>query len=802
MAKSTPYELAARRPRPQAGITETYSPPNPTEPLAPQNLPAPLPYDKSLETAGARLAHALTGFGLVTQKREQELISEQQSIRVSKMNHAEMEVELRDLARQAEETNTWAISSNPFRIKVAMENIADRVMRTSYVEALAKQTQAYANPLQPQSDSDAAQFALDTFRDMKFPGHWAAAKAAEMQMPIASNWLGKVRSAKQSNIIKMNQDDLANTVFRAFNDFDTDPTRHPFDSVLSRVQEASDNFYSLTGQAGRAYIMEGINQFFGIEIQNAINDGDVEDLQRLEGMLTKLGELKDGALALSESQAFDFAALEANLGEALELTDTASRRDIERDEGLIADDIRSLIVEAASSGKSLSTDYASPEVQEMLTVLREKYNIAAVNNVMANTYLTLVNAHATGSARPDHRELERVGALMLEAKTHEERVAIIKAGDLPAATKNKMISDSMRMSRDQALLDQMALKDPKTGNDRDSVALALRGEETVGDLARRGTDNPSELAIIDALQVHVSAFIQDKARAAAAVEGSTGAEIDEAVEAASKDFQATRSRDGRDYDIEEARKRGLPEHIVQNMLKISQARAESEERMPPAIPGMGEVVEAQLMGKTALAPPYTDNPDNVRDLWLLVDESRKAGREDSASISQITKYNAETVVDAARVESNWNEKRTFDDTQMGYPMPEHARQSYLQALRLRGFTPEEMEAGTGPVFGSFGSYAELHNPKLTGMIPSESFGADFHQLAVVNTPGMSQKDLLSNLSDNGIAKGYNAYVKMVGINDAVGFDAFVALQVTGIGRYRLPVPDEEDMKLLNLDTTP
>ena len=75
-----------------------------------------------------RLANSLAGWGLTEQKREQDLIQQEEEIRIAKLDEQELEAELKKLASDAEKLNTWAISSNPFRIKTAMENVADRIM--------------------------------------------------------------------------------------------------------------------------------------------------------------------------------------------------------------------------------------------------------------------------------------------------------------------------------------------------------------------------------------------------------------------------------------------------------------------------------------------------------------------------------------------------------------------------------------------------------------------------------------------------------------------------------------------------
>lgn len=234
----------------------------------------------------------------------------------------------------------------------------------------------------------------------------------------------------------------------------------------------------------------------------------------------------------------------------------------------------------------------------------------------------------------------------------------------------------------------------------------------------------------------------------------------------------------------------------------------------------GEVEDVQLMGEAWWARAVFDNPDDVRDLWDDVETAQGKGRTDTASLKQITTYNAETLKDAASAKAYFEESfydrgviSLLKDRPGWIPQVQvdAGVASYLQTVRLLGVSDEEKRNGKTSAGLLFSEYQELSNPRLTGMIPEDTFEANLADLAKVNEkvnddPNLdseSQVDLLTHpdLKGNGIVEGYNAYVDMVGFNDAVSFDAFLNMQIHGIGRYRLPVPDAAVLKRMDMDTT-
>ena len=209
-----------------------------------------------------RLANSLAGWGLTEQKREQDLIQQEEEIRIAKLDEQELEAELKKLASDAEKLNTWAISSNPFRIKTAMENVADRIMRGSFASALEDQTSKFADPLNAESEEQAAQFAADTFRSLGIRGFWAQARASDMYESMSSQWLGNVRSKKRARLEAKAHEDVQNAAYRAMTDFFVNPATNSFEDSVIRINTAADDGHALTGLPMRDDIMAGLKQVF------------------------------------------------------------------------------------------------------------------------------------------------------------------------------------------------------------------------------------------------------------------------------------------------------------------------------------------------------------------------------------------------------------------------------------------------------------------------------------------------------------------------------------------------------------
>ena len=827
-------KIPDRMPTPQARQTKQYYAPNPRAPQAPQRPQAPLPYDPAFERAGNRLASALGQYAQVEQKREMDLIDRQEAIRVSKMEDADLQNELRTLAREAEKINAWAISSNPYRIQVGMENIADRIMRTSYAQALEKETLRFADPLNPDSEEQASKFALDTFRELGIEGFWAQSRASEMYDAMASKWLGNVRDKKSQRIQRMAHQDVQDITYRAFNDFLDNPAQVSFDDALGRVSDAASDGYSVTGLSMKDDIAKGLSAAFVQRASEAAREGDVEDIEQLLATLDTIEEIQEGPMSLSKQQGEELGNIRLRLENALENAGDQDRQAIERDEQSADDLGNAWIVSRSGDDMSLPTDLADPDVQDLRKQMRDAgLSETAINNYFANKFRNRINTHLAGGDRPDPAELEEVTQALWNIETHEARKTFIMNSNLPVQTKNTLINASHSQMRNDVVIERMITQQPD-GSPRTSIQIANSETELS---VQRAADmgGVTDETVLSTFQVNINQWIKAGATAAGKTEYATEAErtaaIDAAVNERAEMMRSVRLNGGMDYDVTRARELGIPESIVRGMETISQeaALAELTARRAP-IAGYEDAGDVGLFGGWAWHRALFDYSAEIFNNYTAVlDDPNADALSRQTAITENNRLVEEMVVDAAKVAqqistSEYGKMKTakesmyapstFEITPKGIiqsveavpnrPDVTSATQLTLdfeQAIRIRGLSFEQMRSKNADGLGTE-HRPTLTDPYRTGMIPVDSFESDLEQLANVNTPGMTQDELLDQLKGNGIAEGYKAYVDMVGANDAVGFDAFVEMQITGIGRYRLPVPDSNVVRRLNLDTTP
>ena len=827
-------EIQTRLPRPQKQVTQTYARPNPRGPDWPGRLAPPLPYDPSFERAGARLANSLARWGLVEQKREYDLIEQQEEIRIAKMDSEELEVELKKLALEAEQLNTWAISSNPFRIKVAMENAADRIMRGSYAAALEKQTSRFADPLNPDSEQEAAQFAADTFRELPIQGPWAQARASEMYDDMTSTWLANVRGKKRQRLEAKAHEDVSDITYRALTDFLDEPIKTPWADALARIDEAANEGRSITGLSMRDDIVAGMKQVYTQRANAAVNEGDIEDIEALLSSLDTIEAINEGPMALSEEQAAELGDIRTFLDNAIERAGEKDRIEIERDEASADDIANAWIVEHSQAGEPLPVDLADPSVVALQQEMRDaELSETAINNYFANTFRGRVNAHVSGGGRPNQQILDATRVALRDIDDHEPRRAYIYAQDLPVQTQEVLVDESRKRRDSDARAAAFLLIGPD-GSARDSLIKSEASTAAATKLAKDKVD-PADLDSLTDLEVDINRWVQEGGREAAKKDYATSAERHEAIDAAiaARDalISKVRKDGGLDYNIELAAQEGIPAHIIEGMATVSRGAAEAELR------GQRLKIEerdvdaegAALFGGYWWHRAIFDYADNIHQNWTeTLAKPGATALSRSKAASEVNKLTAAMVTDAAKLieeKQKIHQSGGIDPSSLGtrgeritpkgvlvYTRPGtfstgkyweedvEATNDYLQAIRILGLTPDQMKSGDVSGIG-VEHFDELKDPMRTGMIPVDSFEADLAQVANTNTPDMTQEELLGKLKGNGIAEGYNAYVEMVGVNDAVGFDAFLNMQINGIGRYRLPVPEASLLKQLEIGTT-
>ena len=818
-------EIQPRRPQPQKGLTQTYSAPNPRAPQAPAELARPLPYNPSTANAAMRLAGALSDTSRVFLGHEQERIDAEERIRISKMSQAEAESELRHQAREAEKLGVLAFGTNPYRIKVASQYAAERLMNTGFADALTKSTAKYANPLN--TNTDPAKFALDTFRSMEFPGHYAQARAAEMYEGMTSRWLSQVRQQKAARAVKQNQHDLRSATYDAFQRLRSDEIQ--YGDFVEEMERHSDTYYSLSGDAGRDHVVAGLMSGFRHEIQEALRTGGSsgkEDLESLENLFNYIEEHGKGALDLSKSHAEDWGQIEAALDEALDTIGDTRHEDI-RDGMLDAQGmLATWIGEREREGLDLpvaTTEEAAEEFRQSL--IGAGINPTAVERFMVEQYSKVVSGHLTGNSYfPKDVEQGFIRQLN-EVDDHITRTSLIATwaaeNDLPDAVVNRLSEYSLKIRRDNALHHRMMFERPD-GTDRRTDVEAEVGVQSdyIAGLGMGDMSVPQELASA------VTEWVGQAIKHAGSKEYSTDEARQNALDGAADGvldvLKSSFDPETGDYDLESAEEKGAPANVLAVMRKQARKAAEDELRLRRGrmltdldeAPGAPDKVDqVGLEAGWWWSRPMYDNIDESADDWKVVDAAAKAEKPLPAfNMNRISRYNAEMRADAIKkLEEIRNYRKSHgwagstrltikpDGVYVESSGPSGASggqtrsdtwtREYTQAKRRKGLALEEMERGVDEDGFEFLRDKKFKDPALTLMVNPDTWEKDITEVGKVNTDDMPQEELIEALPKNNIILHYQAYVGMVGENDAVGLNTFIDLTRHGIGRYTLPALD-------------
>ena len=557
-------------------------------------------------------------------------------------------------------------------------------------------------------------------------------------------------------------------------------------------------------------------------------EGDIEDIELLLGTLDAIELINEGPMALSEDQAADLGDIRVFLENAEENAGDQGRLEIKRDEDRAKDLVNAYIVE--KSGGSIPTDLADPAVIALQQRMRdEEIHPTSILNVMANDFGKMVNAHISGGARPDMKTLDQVTEDLWDIPTHQGRVAFIRAADLPTQTKDALMDTSAsRDSRDRRIA-ALTMKEPD-GTERVALALAENNTQLLmNNIANiKGLDRTA----IE-LKSNIDAWVYNAGKAVSTQAFESDHERSEAINKALKDADSKIEQvtidGGADFDIELARKLQLPGNIIRGMEEVSRAEAEAQlmaDRRTLDTAGLEDAGDVALFGGWAWHRAVFDYAGEIHESYEnVLNKPGASPQSRSKAKAENDKLVAEMQTDAAKFITEFQQRagdsqriggrtsfyqitpegvigRGYTDLGIGEMKAETTE--FLQAIRILGLTPDQMKSGDASGIG-VENFDILKDPMRTGMIPVDSFESDLSQLANTNTPSMSQEELLGKLEGNGIAEGYNAYVEMVGVNDAIGFEDFLNLQINGIGRFRLPVPDTDVLKRLeraiDLETT-
>jgi len=423
-------EIQSRLPNPQRSLTSLYSRPNATGPQAPAPLARPSTTNSEMQIGSAlmNLVQPVTQYGVKREQQEIEMLQQQEALKIDKMNIEEQRNYLAKLAREAEQYGTIARGSNFFRIKFAQEHAAAQIMQNSYQDALSKQINKFSDPMAPQDDS--AQFALDTFQTMQFPGFYAQVKATEMYEKMSSNFQTEVRRRKGERMEKLNEQDahaafytLWDSKLDANSDVEYTAKREAAkvggatpeelekmekEWLTQGFEEITDNQYTIFGDSGHDRSLSALSSLVKIKTTEAAKLGELNTLDNLDTLVEGLRD----TYGAKHTSTLD--ALDAEIDMARKTIENRDQDDIDEDYRTLVDSFYAFIYENSQEDAPLqmSVDYASP----FMVAFRSRPELQSIDSsawgkLISENIPALISKDAISSGRSNTADKQKADAL-------------------------------------------------------------------------------------------------------------------------------------------------------------------------------------------------------------------------------------------------------------------------------------------------------------------------------------------------------------------------------------------------------
>lgn len=796
----------SRLPSPQAGSgrSDGYFAPNLIRPAAPQLPQRPSQVALAVDTsndinATNRLLDSLFNLGETMWDRQKESIDAEEMLRVSKLSQEEVRNDLKKQAKAAEQSGLLAFGSNPYRRMVAMEYLAERVMRDDYSKELTANLSRFSNPL---SEEDASVFARDTFEALNIQGGYAQQKATEMYNSMSSNWMAQVNSQKQSRMVSKNREDLRDASYHVFRELADGEIN--FAEAVERIDAHSDAFYELENSAGREYIVAGLVAAADNQAYDAEDAGAIDALQ---STINQIRLQKTGGLALSESHLDKLDEIENRLNAKEKAMGKVTQEELRDDMQQVSIAVAKVLQE---HGDNLETDQVwELALTELGDDVSEDAKALYYTQNLNDTVFGFQSDVARLSPTATNEIFDNFESLGSDL---EARSQFIDTLDAPAQVKQTLRSNL----RDMTILRNQEL------------SLALRGTSVLSDMASNSGQEIYNQAgageVVDATEAAVLSSVRQtspkeeasKAAEAAIKQGLTPEEAEQAA------FEAHRAIDsvwdgiiiegGSDYNLEAAREAAkmYPQIFtpsrLKTMEKVSQARAARDLNIPMGtdVPS-GDSMDLQEGRLLAWDRDMRANIDDVRELH----KQKQTPKRDE----QIAAYNKKARTDAGAYFKEFDRlailsardlykaeaaEKYLPETSIS--IAQRSPEEYIQASRLFGYSPENLRTGVDDRGVPLSINPDHKNPYKQLMIDPDTLISDLEALSKV-ADGLSPEELQQALPNNSIVEGYLAYRDLVGEEDAVSFntgrDNFVSLQLRGIGAYTNPTIPTELRKALS-----
>jgi hypothetical protein len=761
-----------------------------------------------METALGNFAKGLMAFGSTLKRQAIDEAVETEQLKVQRMGVEEARAYSKQLAKEAEEAGVIDFGTNFYRIEAAQRSLARKMMREVYAPMLTEAETRMTDPMNPDSSQEYAKQSFQAAMEHEnILGFYGQSEARALYEQIADPWLENVRKVRGRRMVQYNEElvvDTAASVVSKFLDGDMD-----WAEVQNELETATNDLYDVGGGRGGDQVASGLKSIITTRANRAIAEGDEEALDDLDDLMVLI-RAKDnekgytGPLDFNVEQSLEIEEIDTLLTQARYKLDNQPDNDrIEHDRSV--DDWMATYM--LDNRDNLSLDHNSPDYQNMMRALDTAVAAGTLNRNAVNRYLL---------------------------KQYEGYYkSLTQVGESPEGLLDSMIT-LVKSYTDYDATEAMLLTSALSGKDRLAMLNLLNGErverirnETVVETIHADAVADLEIVSADVENLVMGAVGEDieanevvatlphtimeyaKSLIVTTRNNTTGDDdvkriaTDEALKAFGDAIREVTLREGFevDFDIDKARELKLPDAIIKDMIKVSQAVRENqlaEERID-ADYRAGIVIDEWDWG--------TKSPfgwiDDISDLDV-VPKNEEAREAHNKEIAYQRRWSQSPFI--MGIWSNWTgsyykqefqdggfvyKRRTLSEKAEGIQPSEvdsYGTAYYEQAARLVGLTPAMMLGDQKNRWGWDMSEKGIYkDPYQTLMNNPDTWLRDLEEIANTNTATMEEEELLEKLSQtNDIVRHYTAYKTWVGENDAVSFDTFITLQYQGIGHYTLP----------------
>lgn len=809
-------QMDPRIPRPQQQVQNTYYRPGALAPNAPV-VRAPRPELRTdTATALGRLAEALGRVGPDIVKDNRRAIDEAEALKIANMEEKQRADYFAAAERRLAASGQIQRGTEYYRDVRIREFAGERIMR----EDFANQLQQHALRLSsPDNNEDPLEVANQTFNELGITGFYAQRAARRIYTEMADKFASGVQDLKAKRTVERSKEDLQNgylmdvdafldgSLVTADGDGIDKGSDAAFAELMRRLENRSNDYFNITGERGADELANALKALVETRLVQAMSpdtNGNIDKaagrhaIDQLQAFINRIENHKGGKLSLTKSHRLVIDGIESTLNEQERKLNNMSAGDVEDSERKA----RSTFFQKVASDESFDpTALLNPTNPEYKAFRQELIAAGVDSDVVDEFLITSVPGFVD--------QLQKNTAIKSNPDSLAEAQAVINLFAGPEAENPADAYSVLEAIPDISPADRATLRNQiRVAEDRKTREEEREAQAVLAPLQQAQTSLSSMIMRFDNVIDYQTEYerIEEEARIEARAE-------------ALKAVERVEAEGGNVYQMQEAstqaivevyrKYRGIALAMSQGIIEedaISEVNPDlAADLAPTAQEERG--IDALTLPAQAMEPLSEDDPGtpnyrefvsdltgSIPDMYRFVDDIRDM-LEDGINEDETT----EIAEKGSRIRASAIEQLSKDVSRellARYAETPEGRSAYVNAKRIAGITPDELETGRTDenVDLSKAGFEMLTNPTQTLMIDPATFYDEVQQLAKANEPDLPQDELLERVKGTRVAEAYVAYQNIAG-SDSIDLQAFIVAQ-SRIANYAGAPRDEDAFKAL------